>query len=244
MESSSRTARSLTAGDTGIVQGAGARRDRRLWWGGVAFLLYGICWLPALVAPHPPTDPGHNRAFALAANQGSWRLAYFLAAVSLAPLQLGLLALNASLTATPGRRWSVAGLLWTIGLAPIFLTIVGFGIFVVPAVGALVAAGQSSALRIMDQTFTDPLLIAPFVAGILVNLGLVLFGVGVWRSATLPRWSGVLLGLLGLVSTLGFLDVNGAQRIEPALALATGVALAGSLWRQAACARPVPTIAL
>ena len=194
-----------------------------------------------LFSPHPLSDPSHGRELVLGANNLSWRLGTFLAAASLAPLQLGVLALNAHLARTPGRRWSLAGLIWTLALIPIFTALVGFGSFGIPAIGALVAAGHGEALQVLDQIYKEPFLAFPFVAGIIYPCGLALFAVGIWLSGTMTRWLSGLLLIAAVASTASFLDVNSAQWAGPYAQIAMGLLLAITLWR--ASARPAEHVA-
>ena len=200
----------------------------------MAFAIYGLFWLPMLFSPHPLSDPSHGRELVLGANSFTWRLATFLAAASLAPLQLGVLALNTYLARTPGRRWSLAGLIWTLALVPVFTALVGFGSFGIPAIGALVAAGHSEALQVLDQLYKEPFLVFPFLAGIIYAWGLALFAVGIWLSGTMTRWLSALLVVVAAVSTASFLDVNSAQSAGPFLQIAMGLGLAISLLRASA----------
>lgn len=80
--------------------------------------------LPVLLAVHPPTDPDHNREFALGANTLSYRLAWSLQVYALTPVILGMFALYATLAHTPGRRWAMVGLILTVcGLASCSLVV-------------------------------------------------------------------------------------------------------------------------
>lgn len=184
-----------------------------------------------LFSPHPLSDPSHGRELVLGANSLEWRLATFLAAASLAPLQLGVLALNTYLARTPGRRWSLAGLIWTLALIPIFAAAAGFASFGIPAIGAVVAAGHSEALQVLDQLYREPFLVVPFLAGIIYPWGLALLAVGIWLSGTMARWLAALLVVVAIVSTASFLDVNLAQVAGPFLQIAVGLLLAISLFR-------------
>jgi hypothetical protein len=200
----------------------------------MAFAIYGLFWLPMLFSPHPLSDPSHGRELVLGANSFTWRLATFLAGASLAPLQLGVLVLNTYLARTPGRRWSLAGLIWTLALVPVFTALVGFGSFGIPAIGALVAAGHSEALQVLDQLYKEPFLVFPFLAGIIYAWGLALFAVGIWLSGTMTRWLSALLVIVAAVSTASFLDVNLAQSAGPFLQIAMGLGLTISLLRASA----------
>ena len=98
----------------------------------------------------------------------------------------------------------------------LFVPMMGFAAFVVPAVGALIKAGHTDAVAVMDQTFREPFAVLPFLGGIFVNMGLILNDIAVWRSGTLPKWAGLLLigGVLGVPS---FMDVPQAQLVAPPL---------------------------
>jgi hypothetical protein len=205
--------------------------DWRLRWGAMAFATYGLLWVPMLFSPHPLSDPSHGRDLALGANSLEWRLATFLAVASLAPLQLGALALHTHLARTPGRRWSLVGLIWILALVPIFAAFAGFGSFGIPAIGALVAAGHVEALQVLDQLYKEPFVVVPFLAAIMYPWGLVLFAVGIWASRTMARSLSGLLVIAALVSTASFLDVNLAQLAGPFVQIAMGLLLATSLFR-------------
>lgn len=221
------------------------RVDWRLRWGALAFVIYALFWVPMLFSPHPLSDPSHGRELALGANSLEWRLATFLAAASLAPLQLGVLALNAHLALTPGRRWSLAGLIWTLALIPLFAAAAGFASFGIPAIGAVVAAGHSEALQVLDQLYKEPFLVVPFLAGIMYPFGLALLAVGIALSGTMTRWLSGLLVMVAVVSAASFLDVNLAQVAGPFLQIAAGLLLAGSLFRTSSGpAEPITRAAL
>ncbi len=219
--------------------------DWRLRWGAMAFAIYGFLWVPMLFSPHPLSDPSHGRELALGANSLEWRLAAFLAVASLAPLQLGALALHTHLARTPGRRWSLVGLIWILALVPIFAAFAGFGSFGLPAIGALVAAGHVEALQVLDQLYKEPFIVVPFLAAILYPWGLALFAVGIWLSGTMTRYLSGLLVTVSLVSTASFLDVNLAQVAGPIVQIAMGWLLAISLFRApSGPAEPSPGAAL
>ncbi len=219
------------------------RPDWRLRCGAGAFAIYGLFWLPMLFSPHPLSDPSHGRELVLGANSLEWRLATFLAVASFAPLQLGALALHTRLAGTPGRRWSLAGLIWILALIPIFAAFGGFGSFGLPAIGALVAAGDTEALRVLNQLYKEPFLVFPFVAGIIYLWGLALFAVGIWLSGTMTRWLSGLLVTVAIVSTASFLDVNLAQGAVPFLQIAMGLFLAISLFRASSgAAEPITAL--
>lgn len=59
----------------------------------IAFELAAPMWVPSLFSVHPPSDPGHNREFALGANTASFRLATSFQIYAHTPPILGMFAL-------------------------------------------------------------------------------------------------------------------------------------------------------
>jgi hypothetical protein len=135
------------------------------------------------------------------------------------------------LAGTPGRRWSLFGLIWILALIPIFAAFAGFGGFGIPAIGALVAAGHIEALQVLDQLYKEPFIVFRFVAGIIYPWGLVLFAVAIWLSGIMARSLSGLLVIAAIASSASFLDINLAQLAGPFLQIAMGLLLATSLFR-------------
>jgi hypothetical protein len=218
---------------TTVESGRGV--DQRLRAGAIAFVLAALMNLPVLFAVHPPTDPDHNREFALGANTLSYRLAWSLQVYALTAVILGMFALYATLAPTPARRWAMAGLILTVCGACFVLVGGGFAIIVVPAAGLLISQGhEQDVVRLLDQVYREPGLIPVFLGGLVYNIGLVITSVAVWRSKTLARWAAGLLTAAGVLGLPAFLDVTAFQRVVPALFAAAYLALAAGLWHQAA----------
>ena len=212
-----------------------ARYRHRICAGAVALILGGIAnGLVPLGTTGIPTAPEQNVAFAMGANSLGWRLAMVLALIYQALLVLGSLALYAQLAQTRAERWAFAGLVVTVCLTMLFVPMMGFAAFVVPAVGALIAAGHTDAVAVMDQTFREPFAVLPFLAGLFVNLGPILNGVAVWRSGTFPKWAGVLLIGGGALGVPAFLDMPQAQMVAPIVGGAALIAVGVLIWKQPA----------
>jgi hypothetical protein len=189
----------------------------------MALILAGIAVaLVPLGTTGIPTVPDQNVAFATGANSLRWRLAMLLALVYQALLVLGSLMLYVHLAQTRAHRWAAGGFVVTVGCTVLFLPMMGFAAFVVPAVGALIEAGHADAVAVLDQTFREPFAVVPFLGGICVNLGLILNGIAIWRSGTLPGWAGLLLIGGGVLGVPAFLDQPLAQAVAP---IVTGAAL-------------------
>jgi hypothetical protein len=198
--------------------------------GAVALVLGGLVLVPVPFLQNIPTDPDQNVAFALGANTAAWRTSMLLAMLSVPLLVFGSFALYSHLRHTRARRSARAGLVVTVGFLLFYVPMYSFAAFVVPSVGALIEAGQPNAVNVMDQTFEEPLIAIPFFAGILYNLGYVLTGFAVWRSATLSKWGGLALVIAGVLGVPAFLDVPWAMNVTP-IVLALGTLIVGaSLW--------------
>jgi hypothetical protein len=145
---------------TTVESGRGV--DQRLRAGAIAFVLPALMNRPVLFAVHPPTDPGHNREFALGANTLSYRLAWSLQVYALTPVILGMFALYATLAHTPWRRWAGAGLILTVCGACFVLVGGGFAIIVVPAAGLLISQGhEQNVVRLLDQVYREATIPGP-----------------------------------------------------------------------------------
>ena len=73
-------------------------------------------------------------------------------------------------------------------------SVFGAAAFAQPAIGRMYLAGQTAqAVALQDDIYGVPLFATALVGVLLLAAGLVVFGVGVVRSAWLPRWSGILL---------------------------------------------------
>jgi uncharacterized protein DUF4386 len=70
----------------------------------------------------------------------------------------------------------------------------GTAAFAQPAIGRLQISGQTAqAVTMQDDIYGVPLTATALVGLLLLNVGLILFGIAVVRSGWLPRWAGVIL---------------------------------------------------
>ena len=131
--------------------------DRRLRAGAIAFGLAALMYVPSLFSAHPPTDPAHNREFALGANVASYRVATSLQIYALTPVILGMFALYAIIARSRARRSAITGLVLTVSGAGCLLPGTGFAAFVMPAAGILISQGRDQdVLLLLDQIFREP----------------------------------------------------------------------------------------
>jgi hypothetical protein len=109
----------------------------------------------------------------------------------------------------------------------------GFMAFAAPAIGELYLQGQESVMQVaVNATGGLPTLLVMVPAGLCGTAGAVLFGVVVWRSGTLPRWTAVPFGLqaplLAFTATLSF----PAEVLGAVLLLVSGAGIAWSVVRR------------
>jgi len=205
---------------------------KRVSLGAIALILAGLTLMPqGILTANVPSAPEQNLAFASLANSFSYRFSMMLVGISLAFFILGIFALYAHLSQTKQEKMAFAGLIVTVGFLALFLPIIGFAAFVVPAIGALVEQGRVEMFAVMDQTFKEPFLPIQFLAGILWNIGNILLGIAVWRSRTLWKWGGLLFIIYGVVGIPSFLDVKAFQIVSPTVGGLAQIAVGISLWR-------------
>lgn len=149
-------------------------------WQGLALLIGGILFgVGLLIHPDEAADPG-------AVLSARWALAHGLLLIGAVPILLGL----GRLYQRASGGLAFIGYLLTFGSTAFFVFVFTFEAFVVPVIAA-----DPNAQALLDPA--GPLLGGPLglyllVIGLIFTLGAILFGIAILRSATLPRWSGVL----------------------------------------------------
>ncbi len=82
----------------------------------------------------------------------------------------------------------------------LFLPLAAFLAVSAPVIAELYRRGTQGVIAVVEANFTSPLGLALLgvstAAGI---IGLILFGIAIWRDGRLPKWTGVLLGLTVLL---------------------------------------------
>jgi len=98
--------------------------------------------------------------------------------------------------------WSFTGTLLGTALP---LTTLGVFVFASPAIGDLYLQGNTNAPQIINEIAFGPSIILAGLPGAFLYVGgCTAFGVAIWKSGTLPKWSGVLLALHGLFIAFGY----------------------------------------
>ena len=96
------------------------------------------------------------------------------------------------------HRGSGALVVWALVTSVLGNTLVtavfGTAAFAQPAIGRLFISGQTAqAMTMQDDIYGVPLTATALVGLLLLNVGLILFGIAVVRSGWLPGWAGVTL---------------------------------------------------
>ena len=176
-----------------------------IWLIPVAGIIPAIVFTLWMVGPNPniDTDPKGAADAATSVLGLGGGIVYLLATIALV---FGLFALYG---------WLAGGRMGTMALAGLVLSVLSVGLLLA-AYGAFVLAsavaadvyrsgdaGASGVLAKLSGGNFGRAILATLIAAIIVGLlGAVANGVAIWRSGTLPRWSGVLFAL-GFVLLVG-----------------------------------------
>jgi len=125
--------------------------------------------------------------------------------VSLVLLLVGMQSLYSILADGSAGRWAFAGMILTIVGVGLFLPFAGNFAFVAPIAGRAYLNGDANAIKIIADSVAVSNPFAFLFAGlaeVLSVIGSILFGIAIWQSQRLPKWSGVPYFLAILVSFL------------------------------------------
>ena len=118
---------------------------------------------------------------------------------------LGFWALYMYLSQQHLEKLAFWGLMGTILGTALPLTTLGVFSFASPAIGDLYLQGNTQASQIITEiAFGPSMALAGLPGAFLYVGGCIAFGVAIWRSGVIPKWSGVLLALHGLFIAFGF----------------------------------------
>ncbi len=152
-------------------------------------LLGIISVLPPGVFINPAVDP---QGFAQASNTNG--LGNMIGIVSLVLLLVGVQSLYLLLADTPADRWAFAGMILTIVGLGLFLPFAGIFAFAAPVAGRFYLNGDKSAVGVIAESvaMSNPsAFLFVGLAGLFSVVGSIFFGIAIWRSRRLPKWSGI-----------------------------------------------------
>ncbi len=130
------------------------------------------------------------------------------------------------------RRSALLGMVTSIAGNALTLTIFGMSTFATPAVGRAYLEGQRNIIEVNQDILGTPVIVTALVSGLLYTVGTILFGIAVWRSATLPKWAGVLYAPTGLLISILGLAIGWTQTLGSILIIAGGGWIAWSVMRR------------
>ena len=177
-------------------------------WIGIGLLglpLYGVLTFFSSLDPQP--DPNtHYDAWARYVTTDSFLLTHlFLSDLGLILAIFGTFALGAYLAGSRAGRMGLAAMAIAVFGSLLFLMVGGVATFSQPEQGQMHLQGIDG-YREMPAILAQSAMMATFAASFLLMLvGNVLLGVAVWRSGTLPKWSGALWIVGSTLPVLGML---------------------------------------
>jgi hypothetical protein len=130
------------------------------------------------------------------------------------------------------RRSALWAMVLSIAGNALILTIFGMSTFATPAVGRAYLEGQRNIIEVNQDILGTPVIVTALVGGLLYSTGTILFGIAVWRSATLPKWAGVLYAPTGLLISIVGLAIGEAQSLGSILIIIGGGWIAWSVMRR------------
>ena len=168
----------------------------RIRWGGIALAFAGVLFLL-----YPGLRTWRDESTAVGAleaiSANSWLLTHTFAILGFIFLALGLLAVWAVVAGTRAERSAFAALVITWVSVGLTLPFYGAETYALNAIASLVAEGGDHDLLVLKEAIQfGPVAITTFSVGlILVAVGAVVTAVAIWRSGSLPRYSGIPLAV-------------------------------------------------
>jgi hypothetical protein len=214
-------------------------------WIGIGLLglpLYGVLTFWSSIDPQP--DPGTQlEAWARFVTTTHYVLGHVLGSIlGLIFAIFGTFALGAYLIRSRAGNLGLIAMVITVLGSTLFLPAMGVSTFAVPEEGQAVLAGLEE-IEELPPIFADTAFaLTSLLTIVLLFVGNVLLGVAIWRSKTLPRWSGALWAAaavfmypLGIVYAAVILGVQSTPRtvlVGALLIVISGAWMAWSVLRQ------------
>jgi hypothetical protein len=154
--------------------------------------LAGLLWIGTILLRGPVPDPsGDATTFARTVASTSYLAAWLGIIAALVLVFFGIFALYAHF-ADGARRLALAAMVLSVAGAGLVLPLFGIFGFAYPALGEAYLEGQTGVVDVAAGFFGGPLiLLYATVSGLLYSTGFIAFGVAIWRSRILPKWSAV-----------------------------------------------------
>jgi hypothetical protein len=215
----------------------------------IALPVYGLITAVTTIKPQPDqvTDPEGWARFVSSTTYLIEHLASNVLGTAL--LIFGTFALGALLAGSRAPRLALWGMVLSVASNVLFTVPGTISTFATPAIGSSYLAGNREVMRV---EFSPVLTAIVALALLLAVIGNVILAVAIWRSGTLPKWSGVLWAagsvifyLLG--AALGMATTGASLPTQPVGAALLAIAGAWISWatlrqRQAATASEEATV--
>jgi hypothetical protein len=183
---------------------------------GILFVLY-----PAIRPFSDEVSLSGAAAFA----SPEWIIAHVMAMLGFILMTFGLLGLYLYLQETTSDRLGFQGFVWSLLGTGLTLPFYGAEVFGLHAIGLEAIKQQNSDLISMANVVRfGPGFIMILIGLVCLAIGCILSAIGIWRSRTLPKWSGIPLALGFLLYIPQFV---GTQPIRVAHGLLVAI---GCLW--------------
>ena len=176
---------------------AADRVARRLIWAGPVWAV--LLFLGTI--SHQPPPQTDFAGYARYITTTEFLVSHIVASIAGAAIgNLGFVAIFVALVRRGGGSLGLWALVAAILGNTVVTSIFGAAAFAQPAIGRMYLAGQTAqAMALQDDIYGVPLFATAFTGLLLLAVGLVLFGIAVARSRSLPRWAGILLAISGLL---------------------------------------------
>ncbi len=198
----------------------------------LALPIYGLLLAYATLRPEPDSarDPDGWAAFV---SSGSYQVEHIAGNV-VGPVLviLGTVALGAVLAGGRTARLGVSGMIISVTGSVLLIVPGAVTTFATPAIGAAYRAGNRD---VMTLAFSPAFTLVVAIGLLLAVLGNVLLSVAIWRSHTLPRWTGATWAAGTLVfyvlgAVLGMATTGASLPTQPIGALLLAISGAGLAW--------------
>ena len=183
------------------------RINKRIQWTMTTFILGGILGLASVLLRGPVPMPSVDvDTWANVVTNENYFLTQLLTLIAYILPYLGFWGLYASLSGQQNtEKLAFWGFMASIIGTSLAIAMLGVLSYVSPILAENFLQGDLSSPEVITQVTTgNPLWINLF-GGFLYLLGTVFLGIAIWRSDSLPKWSGMLVGLHGLFLVFGFM---------------------------------------
>jgi hypothetical protein len=209
--------------------------------GALCFLASGILSMVGLILRGPIIDQAvQPEAFSQAAVSSRHVMAWSLLLPSLVVQMFGFMGVFAFLSRSKGDRWAFHGMWMSVAGNGFFLPFAGIIAFITPAVAKLYLEGRPEVIDIANAGLAGGFAMPFFIlSAALLLVGSIAFGVAIWVSGTLPKWSAVPYVIHALMLTFVAPFAYPLELSGGVLLLLTTAWITWAIWTQTKTAKTV-----